>query len=147
MRRIRIIIQKIRIPPSGSQMTKKIQIPTRGSRTRPASTIHATVVLPANLHHSNLVYRAVTESFFSDSNQSRIIFKNERILSDSQSQIPKWDFWQIFQQNLTKCYYNSTKPQNFFVKIQQNLTNFTKNLGESLTNHFKNPKKLFRINP
>ena len=36
--RIRIIDQKIRIPPSGSQMTKKIQIPAPESRIRPAST-------------------------------------------------------------------------------------------------------------
>ena len=36
--KIRITVQKIRIPPSGSQMTKKIQIPTPRSRIRPASS-------------------------------------------------------------------------------------------------------------
>ena len=37
--KIRIIIQKIQIPPSGSQMTKKIWIPAPESRIRPASTV------------------------------------------------------------------------------------------------------------
>ena len=36
--KIRIIIQKIRIPPSGSQMTKKIRIPAPESLIRPASS-------------------------------------------------------------------------------------------------------------
>ena len=39
--KIRIIIQKIRIPPSGSQMTKKIRIPAPESRIRPASNFYS----------------------------------------------------------------------------------------------------------
>ena len=41
--KIRIIIQKIRIPPSGSQMTKKIRIPAPESRIRPDSSVEINV--------------------------------------------------------------------------------------------------------